>query len=135
MRLTEVFARKTYGDPDNESEQLAKDYIRYAKDGPISGADFRIVLHGPGKEEHDHVVIYQETDESEDGEEEADKYIVGRSDIRPALWRNFLKVAKANSPEQEQDDDYWAKENERIKAGEDDYRAERATKRLYKPGR
>ena len=120
MKLTEVFARKTYGDPDNDSEQNAKDYIRYAKDGPISGTSFSI--------RKDHVVIYQELDD----EEEPDKYIVVKSEIRPQLWKNFLKVAKAATGTEVEDDDYWAKENERIRAGEEDYRRERATKRLVR---
>lgn len=86
MKLTEVFARKTYGD-DSESERNAKDYIKYAKAGYLSGTSFRIYK--------DHVVIYQELDEYDDGEEEADKYIVQKSAIRPQLWDNFLEVAKA----------------------------------------
>jgi hypothetical protein len=88
VKLNEVFARKTYGDPDNESEQLAKDYIRYAKAGYLSGADFSI--------RDDVIVIYQETDESEEEGEGADKYIVSKSDIRPQLWKALLKVAQAH---------------------------------------
>ena len=87
MKLTEVFARKTYGDR-SESWRNAKDYIEYAKAGYLSGTSFRIYK--------DHVVIYQETDEYDDGEEEeVDKYIVTKSAIRPQLWNNFLEVAKA----------------------------------------
>jgi hypothetical protein len=40
-------------------------------------------------------VIYQETDESEEEGEGADKYIVSKSDVPQALWREFLEVAKA----------------------------------------
>ena len=89
MKLNEVFARKTYGDPENDSEQLAKDYIRYAKAGYLSGADFSI--------RDDAIVISQETDESEDGEEEADKYVILKSEIRPQLWKSILKVAQDHS--------------------------------------
>ncbi len=70
-----------------ESLQNARDYIAYARDGYSSGTSFRI--------ENDYVAIYQETDESEEEGEEGDTYYVSKSDLPPALWREFLEVAKS----------------------------------------
>jgi len=74
---------------ENESTELAKDYIGYGEDGPvISGASFRV--------DNNQVRIYQETDESEDGEEEPDKYYVIKKDVPIGIWKQFIDAIQAH---------------------------------------
>ena len=76
---------------ENESTELAKDYIDYAKYGPLTGATFRV--------DSNQVVIYQETDESEDGLEEPTKYYVIKADVPIGIWNQFMNVVNANNSE------------------------------------
>jgi len=79
---------------ENESTELAKDYINYARDGDLSGTEFVVNQVEGGQTQ---VTIYQETDESEDGLEEATKYRVFQGDVPVGIWKQFMAVVDANT--------------------------------------
>ena len=64
-------------------EEHAQDYIAMAKHG-LSGTSVRI--------DNDGMRIYQETDESEDGLEEPDKYYFDRHEMWPDTWDKLVRT-------------------------------------------
>ena len=81
---------------ENESTELAKDYINYYRDEPqLSGTEFII----RGVEGELEVVIYQETEtiadtpeEVENQDAEPDKYRVFQRDVPIGIWKQFMKI-------------------------------------------
>ena len=80
---------------ENESTELAKDYINYAKDEDLSGTSF--------DDRGDIVVIWQDTEtiadtpeEAEDQDAEPDKYLVVKKDVPIGIWKQFMQVVKAH---------------------------------------
>ncbi len=82
---------------ENESTELAKDYIAYYRDEPnLPGTEF-VVNHVEGGQIE--VIIYQETEtiadtpeEAADQDAEPDKYRVFQGDVPVGIWKQFMKI-------------------------------------------
>ena len=78
---------------ENESTELAKDYIDYANEEELSGTRF--------SDRKDVVVIWQDTetigDDAEDQDAEPSKYIIVKKDVPIGILNQFMQVVKANS--------------------------------------
>lgn len=74
---------------ENESIELAKDYIDDAKAGPLYGVRFAVY--------DDRVVITQ--DDSEDNDNDLDEYHVIKAEVPIGIWNQFMNVVNANDSE------------------------------------
>ena len=70
---------------ENESMELAKDYIDDAKAGPLYGTRFAV---------YDDRVIITQTDEND-----LDEYHVIKAEVPIGIWNQFMNVVNANDSE------------------------------------